>query len=57
MVGHETTAGVLNYTLHALAQNQDAQNKLRKEIIEFGSEPLYDDFSKLPYLDAVTKEG
>ncbi|KDQ09988.1 hypothetical protein BOTBODRAFT_178543 [Botryobasidium botryosum FD-172 SS1] len=58
MVGHETTAGALNFTLLALAQNPDMQAKLRKELIEFGSEPTYDDFlTKLPYLDAVTKES
>ncbi|KDQ09986.1 hypothetical protein BOTBODRAFT_36605 [Botryobasidium botryosum FD-172 SS1] len=58
MVGHETTAGVLGHTIHALAQNPDMQDKLRKEILEFGTEPTYDDIlTKLPYLDAVTKEG
>ena len=32
MVGHETSAGVLNYTLHSLASNQSAQDKLRTEL-------------------------
>lgn len=58
MVGHETTAGTLGFTIHALAQHPDVQDKLRKEILEFGAEPTYDDFlTKLPYLDAVTKEA
>lgn len=58
LLGHETTAGTLNFTLHALAQNPDLQDKLRREIVSFGAEPTYQDFqNKLPYLDAVVKEG
>jgi len=58
--GHETTAGVLSYTSHALARHPDVQDKLRAELEEFGREPNYDDLHNpkfLPYLDAVTKEA
>jgi len=55
--GNDTTSSTLNYALFALAQNPSIQDKLRKEILDFGVEPTYDDFSNnLPYLDAVTKE-
>jgi len=61
MVGHETTAGVLNYALHALAHHQDAQDRLRDEIEAFGKEAGYDDLMGtdvgLEWLDAVTKES
>lgn len=63
MVGHETTSGVLNYTLLALANHPEVQDKLRAEVEAFGKGtgkyPTYDDFQsgKLEYLDAVTKEA
>ncbi|KDQ07703.1 hypothetical protein BOTBODRAFT_38602 [Botryobasidium botryosum FD-172 SS1] len=56
--GHETTAATLNLILLTLAQNPDIQDKMRRELVDFGTEPTYDDFlAKLPYLDAVVKEG
>ncbi|KDQ08459.1 hypothetical protein BOTBODRAFT_191732 [Botryobasidium botryosum FD-172 SS1] len=56
--GYETSSATLSFTLLALAQNPDVQDRLRREILEFGVEPTYDDlFTKLPYLDAVAKEG
>ncbi|KAF8332754.1 cytochrome P450 [Cantharellus anzutake] len=60
MVGQETTAGALNYILHALAQHTDIQDELRAELEVFGREPTYDDFQnkeQLKLLDSVTKEG
>ncbi|KDQ09982.1 hypothetical protein BOTBODRAFT_190763 [Botryobasidium botryosum FD-172 SS1] len=58
VVGHDTTSGALGHTIRALAQNPDVQDKLRKELLDFGAEPTYDDIlTRLPYLDAVTKEG
>lgn len=59
VAGHETTAGALAWTLHALATNQDIQTKLRDELLNFAGEPTYDDFSNpdtFPLLDAVCKE-
>ncbi|KAG8952767.1 hypothetical protein FRC04_003690 [Tulasnella sp. 424] len=63
MVGHETTSNALNFSLLELARHPEIQDKLRKEITEFvgsgpGGEPTYEEYqSKLPYLDAVCKEG
>ncbi|THH19339.1 hypothetical protein EW146_g1797 [Bondarzewia mesenterica] len=57
MVGHETTAGSLNFTLLDLARNPEAQDRLRQEIQTFGQELDYDSVQKLEYLDAVVREG
>ncbi|KAF9500674.1 cytochrome P450 [Pleurotus eryngii] len=57
MVGHETTAGSLNFTLLALARHPHIQTRLREEILAHGRDSGYDDLQKLTYLDAVVKEG
>lgn len=57
MVGHETTAGSLNFTLLELARHPEMQRKLREEVRSFGGDMNYDDIQKLEYLDAVVKEG
>ncbi|EPS95624.1 hypothetical protein FOMPIDRAFT_101731 [Fomitopsis schrenkii] len=57
MVGHETTAGSLNFTLLELARRPDLQRKLRSEIRAAGRDLSYDDIQKLDFLDAVVKEG
>lgn len=63
MVGHETTSAAINFSLLELARNPEMQEKLRKEVTDFvgsgpGGEPTYEEYqSKLPYLDAVCKEG
>jgi len=69
VVGHETSAGVIAYTLHALSKDQQRQGKLRAELSAAGfsamsgiqgKEPTYDelmDSKTLPYLDAVVKEA
>ncbi|KAG8891909.1 hypothetical protein FRC01_014454, partial [Tulasnella sp. 417] len=63
MVGHETTSAAINFSLLELARHPEMQEKLRKEVSEFvgsgpGGEPTYEEYqSKLPYLDAVCKEG
>jgi len=56
MVGHETIAGAINFTLLSLAQNPEIQQRLRDEVLQVG-ELSYDSVQKLPYLDAVVKEG
>jgi len=51
---------VLAFTIWALAQDPDIQNKLREEVRTIAGEPTYDDFvdpNLLPYLDAVCKEA
>ncbi|KAL0959633.1 hypothetical protein HGRIS_011335 [Hohenbuehelia grisea] len=57
MVGHETTAGSLNFTLFELARRPQIQARLREEILSHGRDLSYDDLQKLEYLDAVVKEG
>jgi len=47
-------------TLYELARNPGKQQRLREELIALGREPTYEDLTspdKLPYLDAVVKEG
>ena len=64
VAGHETTSGTLNFTLHELSKATHIQDALRKEVLEFrelnGREPNFDDYmssTRMPWLDAVTKEG
>ncbi|KAJ7449144.1 cytochrome P450 [Mycena galericulata] len=57
MVGHETTAGSLNFTLWELARQPAIQDRLRAEVLSYGRDLSYDDIQKLEFLDAVVKEG
>lgn len=66
MVGHETTAAVVSYTIDALARDRTRQDKLRAELTAAGfvhgsgKEATFDELADprvLPYLDAVVKEG
>ncbi|TFY82726.1 hypothetical protein EWM64_g1280 [Hericium alpestre] len=57
MVGHETTAGSVNFTLLQLARHPEIQNKLREEINNAGGQFTIEELQKLEYLDAVVKEG
>ncbi|KAI0754417.1 cytochrome P450 [Daedaleopsis nitida] len=57
MVGHETTAGSLAFTLLELARKPEVQERLRDEIRQVGRDLSYDDIQRLEYLDAVVKEG
>ncbi|KAI0659728.1 cytochrome P450 [Cubamyces menziesii] len=57
----DTTSNALSLTLWRLAQNPDAQDKARQEILEAqeacgGGDIGYDDLVALPYLDAVCRE-
>ncbi|KAJ7634583.1 cytochrome P450 [Roridomyces roridus] len=57
MVGHETTAGSLAFTLWELARNPAIQDRLREEILSCGRDLSHDDIQKLEFLDAIVKEG
>jgi cytochrome P450 len=57
LVGHETTAGCINFCLMELARNPTMQRRLREEVTAQGNNLSYDDIQKLPYLDAVIKEA
>ncbi|KAI0631050.1 cytochrome P450 [Trametes polyzona] len=56
----DTTTNALSRILHILAEHQDAQKKLRHEILEaqavHGNELNYDQLHALPFLDAVCRE-
>ncbi|KAJ7269626.1 cytochrome P450 [Mycena rebaudengoi] len=55
MVGHETTAGSLSFTLWQLARYPAVQDRLRAEVLSHGRDLSYDDIQKLEYLDAGHK--
>ena len=55
----DTTSNALSRILHILSENQDAQDKIRAELIEAAGESEdipYDQLVDLPYLDAVCRE-
>ncbi|KAH9930173.1 cytochrome P450 [Amylocystis lapponica] len=54
----DTTSNALSRILDVLVQHPDAQEQLRKEILDAsqGSELSYDELMQLPYLDAVCRE-
>lgn len=54
----DSTSNALARLLQILAHNPDAQEKLRKEIIEARNRQdiSYDQLVELPYLDAVCRE-
>ena len=57
--GHGTTASALSRILWILAQNPDAQEKLRQEVTKaraVDGDLDYDTLMNLPYLDAVCRE-
>lgn len=56
MVGHETIASSLAFTIYALACNDGIQKNLRREIVSAGA-LTYENIQNLTYLDAVVKEG
>jgi len=56
----DTTSGALSRTLHLLAQHQEVQEKLRREVTEARAKTgdlTYDGLVSLPYLDAVCRES
>ncbi|KAI0754104.1 cytochrome P450 [Daedaleopsis nitida] len=60
IAGVDTTSNAMSRMLHLLADNQDVQDKLRKELLEareqYDGMIPYDELSQLPYLDAVCRE-
>lgn len=58
LAGYETSSTALTWTLHLLASNPEAQDKLRAELLAVPeAEPSIDVLNGLPYLDAVVKES
>ena len=57
----DTTSNALSATLWRLAQNQEIQDRVRREIfaareLHGGSDIPYDDLVSLPVLDAICRE-
>ncbi|EKM49766.1 uncharacterized protein PHACADRAFT_214286 [Phanerochaete carnosa HHB-10118-sp] len=55
----DTTSNALARTLHILSERQDAQDKVRMELMQavpVGEDIPYDQLVDLPYLDAVCRE-
>ncbi|KAI6037503.1 cytochrome P450 [Pisolithus marmoratus] len=54
---YEPTAIIMTWALLEVARHPDVQTKLREELLSFGGEPSYDQFTTgFPYLDAVVQE-
>ena len=60
LAGHETTANLLTWTWYLLAQNPEAEARLRAELdyaLEGGRPPAPDDVARLPYAEMVIAES
>ncbi|KAK0494970.1 fatty acid hydroxylase [Armillaria luteobubalina] len=59
IAGHETSSGMMTFTIYFLLKNPDKMRKLRAEIDEVleGRQLEVGDFDKLPYLIAVMRES
>ncbi|KAJ7579317.1 cytochrome P450 [Mycena floridula] len=59
IAGHETTSGMLSFTVYLLLRHPEAMSKLRAEVdTVIGARPLQkEDLTKLPYLTAVMRES
>ncbi len=59
IAGHETTSGLLSFTIYFLLKNPDALQRAQQEIdTVIGQGPVkLDHMSKLPYIEAVLKES
>ncbi|RPD56624.1 cytochrome P450 [Lentinus tigrinus ALCF2SS1-7] len=59
IAGHETTSGMLTFTLYFLLKNPEAMRKLREEVdTKLGDRPMgVHDVNKFPYLLAVMRES
>ena len=55
VAGHETTSGLLSFTLYYLLKNPEALEKARAEVDQF-NEITVDVLGKMKYIDAVLKE-
>ncbi|KAK7047846.1 hypothetical protein VNI00_006174 [Paramarasmius palmivorus] len=56
MVGHETSAGTVIFTMLELARHPEIQSKLRDEVRHAGA-LTHDTVQNISYLDAVVREG
>ncbi|KAJ7289098.1 cytochrome P450 [Mycena rebaudengoi] len=57
IAGHGTTSAATAWALHALSVNQEAQTKLREELLTVSSDtPTMDELNSLVYLEWVVRE-
>lgn len=58
IAGHETTSGLLSFTIHNLIKHPETMQKARREVDEvIGTGPIkVEHMSKLPYITAVLRE-
>lgn len=58
IAGHETTSGLLSFTLYELLRNPDVLQRAREHVDEvLGTrQPRYEDLAQLGYLDQVLRE-
>ncbi|KIK61041.1 hypothetical protein GYMLUDRAFT_43136 [Collybiopsis luxurians FD-317 M1] len=58
IAGHETSSGLMSFMCYYLIKNPEKMRKLQSEIDEIlGGQPVQSqDFSKMPYLNAVIRE-
>lgn len=56
----DTTSNAMSRIIHTLSENQEAQDRLREEMInareKAGGDLDYDTLHELPYMEAVCRE-
>lgn len=59
IAGHETTSGLLSFSIYELLRHPDALAKARAQVDEVlgGRKPTYEDLSDLTYIDQILKES
>lgn len=59
IAGHETTSGLLSFTIHALLRHPEVMEKARAEVerILENRAPRFEDLPQLVYLDQILKES
>jgi cytochrome P450 len=56
VAGHETTANLLAWTFHLLAQHPDVEARALAEVDALGADPRTTDLPRLTYLEQILKE-
>ncbi|KAJ7739297.1 cytochrome P450 [Mycena olivaceomarginata] len=58
IAGHESTSSAIAWALHSLSLNQEAQTKLREEVLSISSDsPTMDELNSLVWLEYVVREN
>ncbi|KAJ7352448.1 cytochrome P450 [Mycena albidolilacea] len=58
LAGHETTSSAIAWALHSLSLNQEAQTKLREEVLAVSSDsPTMEELNSLIWLECVVREN